>query len=111
MQQAAIQDLAYGLRILSRNPAFSIAALLSPALGIGANTAIFQILDAIRLRMLPVDQKSNRTFASTGALDGLAIERIWDFGGIAFHNRPIRSDFLPGRAPAERNQHSHGLGR
>ncbi|HEY7304453.1 MAG TPA: ABC transporter permease [Bryobacteraceae bacterium] len=55
MQQAVVQDLAHGVRILRCNPAFSIASLLSLALGIGANTAIFQILDAIRLRMLPVD--------------------------------------------------------
>ena len=52
--QAIAQDLTYGIRMLRSNPVFSLAALLSLALGIGANTAIFQVLDAIRLRMLPV---------------------------------------------------------
>ena len=48
------QDLKFGLRLLRFNPAFAAAAILSLALGIGANTAIFQLLDAIRLRTLPV---------------------------------------------------------
>src|SRR5882762_11248666 len=48
------QDLKFGLRLLRFNPAFSGAAILSLALGIGANTAIFQVLAAIRMRTLPV---------------------------------------------------------
>src|SRR5437870_10055110 len=48
------QDLEFGLRLLRFNPAFAAAAILSLALGIGANTAIFQLLDAVRLRTLPV---------------------------------------------------------
>ena len=41
-------------RLLKRDKGFAAAAILSLALGIGANTAIFQLLDAVRLRMLPV---------------------------------------------------------
>jgi putative ABC transport system permease protein len=48
------QDLRYGLRIMGKNPVFTVVAVLSLALGIGANTAIFQLLDAIGLRSLPV---------------------------------------------------------
>jgi putative ABC transport system permease protein len=47
-------DLAYGSRQLRRNPSFAVVAVLSLGLGIGANTAIFQLLDAVRLRSLPV---------------------------------------------------------
>jgi putative ABC transport system permease protein len=49
------QDLRYGGRLLRMNPAFTIIALLSLSLGVGANTAIFQLIDAVRLRPLPVE--------------------------------------------------------
>src|ERR1700742_4236994 len=49
-----LQDLRYGLRILKNNPIFTAVAIISLGLGIGANTAIFQLIDAVRLRSLPV---------------------------------------------------------
>jgi len=50
------KDVSYGLRGLRRNPAFTLAAVLSLALGIGANTAIFSFIDTLMLRMLPVEK-------------------------------------------------------
>src|SRR5579863_5008971 len=47
-------ELLYGLRQLKLSPAFAAVAVLSLALGIGANTAIFQLVNAIRLKTLPV---------------------------------------------------------
>ncbi|HZP49470.1 MAG TPA: ABC transporter permease [Vicinamibacterales bacterium] len=51
---SAWRDLKFGARLLRLNPGFAAVAILSLALGIGANTAIFQLLDAVRLRTLPV---------------------------------------------------------
>jgi predicted permease len=51
-----VQDLRYGVRMLRRNPGFTAVAVLSLALGIGADTAVFGLVDSLLLRMLPVKQ-------------------------------------------------------
>jgi predicted permease len=54
--EVVLQDVRYGLRQLRRRPGFAVAAIVSLALGIGANTAIFTLVDQIVLRLLPVEK-------------------------------------------------------
>jgi predicted permease len=61
-----VQDLRYGFRNLAGHPAFAVTAIVSLALGIGANTAIFSILNAVMLRELPVEDPARLVEVRTG---------------------------------------------
>jgi len=54
-----LQDLRYGMRTLRKNPTFALVAILALALGTGANAAIFQLVNALRLRSLPVEKPND----------------------------------------------------
>jgi predicted permease len=69
MLENLLQDTRHGLRLLLLNPGFALVAILSLALGIGANTAIFQLLDAVRLRTLPVQHPEQLAIVKIGNFD------------------------------------------
>jgi predicted permease len=62
-----LQDVNYGLRAMLRSPGITLVALLSLALGIGANTAIFSLIDAVMLRSLPVKEPARLVLVGDGS--------------------------------------------
>jgi predicted permease len=67
----AVQDVRYALRVFRRNPGFALVAVLSLALGIGANTALFQVIDAVRLRALPIADPAGLYEVRPTSMDGV----------------------------------------
>jgi len=82
-----LSDLRYAVRILRRSPLFASVAIVSLALGIGANTAIFTLMDQIVLRKLPIkDPDSLVMLYQTGANNGSNM-------GRRMHSYPMYQDF------------------
>ena len=78
-----LQDAAYGARSMLRTPAITVVALLSLALGIGANTAIFSFLDAVMLRSLPVHEPQELVklgdHDASGITDSFAATQLYSY--------------------------------
>jgi predicted permease len=83
--ETLLQDMLYGLRAMLRSPAITIVALLSLALGIGANTAIFSLMDAVMLRSLPVKQPQQLVMLGGGYSSGITD----DFGATGLYSYPF----------------------
>jgi predicted permease len=87
---ALLQDLRYGIRTLVKNPAFTIVAILTLALGIGANAAIFSLTDQVLLRLLPVESPRELVVLSS---PGVGHGRIWsDIEGGPSFSYPMYKD-------------------
>jgi hypothetical protein len=89
------QDLRHAARLLRRNPGFTLVAILSLALGIGANTAIFSILDALVLKTLPVKEPRQLVeIAIAGGKGGSLSNPLWE--GLRDHCRRSSPERAPG---------------
>jgi hypothetical protein len=94
------QDVRYGLRMLAKNPGFTSIAILTLALGIGTNTAIFSLMDQILLRRLPVTHPDELVILRS---PGRTERHVWTDGDGA-------QSFSYPASIASRGQTERGLG-
>ncbi len=88
LEDEMFQDLKYGVRMLLKTPGFTLVAALSLALGIGANTAIFSLLDAVLLKSLPVQEPERLALFGQGEGQGVIggfPDRSWDLYSYPFY--------------------------
>jgi len=91
-----LQDIQYGLRTLRKNPGFTAVAILTLALGIGANTAIFSLVDSFLLRPLPVKDPQQITTLAYQLKGGQLINifSVPDYRDIREQTGKVFSDFI-----------------
>ena len=96
------QDIRYGIRMLLKRPGFTLVAVLSLALGIGANTAIFSLLDAVLIKSLPVHEPNQLVLFGKGEDVGMTNgfpDKSWHLFSYPFYRQAQqRTDVFTGVA-------------
>jgi putative ABC transport system permease protein len=82
--ESFFKDLSYGLRQFRRNPVFTAIAVLSLAVGIGANTAIFSVINAVLLQSLPVRNPQQLVMLTDPSAYGISIGAVQQRGALTY---------------------------
>src|SRR5580692_7805725 len=96
-----LQDVRFAFRILRKTPLITGVALLSLALGIGANTAIFSLIDAVMLRMLPVSHPEQLMFVNTNSVQSGSVRVSRNISNAALKQMQDRAKSVTGVAATE----------
>ncbi|MGO8697062.1 MAG: ADOP family duplicated permease [Limisphaerales bacterium] len=114
--ETLFQDLRYGARMLRKNPGFTTVAVLTVALGIGANTAIFSVTDRLLVRPLPVEKPERLALVGLQYGDRLAfgdfnypLFRDFQRGNSGFSQLTATADFSVGLGDGGATEREHAL--
>src|SRR5689334_24471333 len=81
--QMFLQDIRYGFKMLLKNPGFTIVAVVTLSLGIGANTAIFSVADKLLLRSLPVKDPQQLALVSGETVSPKFLNNVFSYPDYA----------------------------
>jgi putative ABC transport system permease protein len=114
--ETIFQDLRYGMRMLVKNPSFTIVAVITMALGIGANTALFSVVNGVLLKSLPFKEpdrlmfalETNAKFPPPGISSSTLNYRDWKEQSHSFETLSARQAFIANLTSSEQPEKIQG---
>src|SRR5689334_15724676 len=116
MMETLFQDLRYGMRMLFKNPGFTVVAVITMALGIGVHTALFSVVNGVLLKSLPFKDpdrlmfalETNAKFPAPGVSSSTLNYRDWKEQSHAFETLSARQPFIGNLTSSEQPEKIQG---